>query len=162
MLCYMLLYVSLSLSWVLEQPGFIHPGFLNDMSCNPLKKQDKIPRTSLLTSLNLGAISHGLLLIQRWAKTRQFPLPPLICNASFILSRLSKTIIYKVLLWENDLPPEKLPFRNRSFPHQASLGPFHARVASAGMAFINRWVSDKLGRIGFEFQFNFCFNVVTI
>ena len=84
------------------------------------------------------------------------------CNASFILSTLSRTIIYKVLLWENDLPPEKLPFRNRSFPHQASLGPFHARVASAGMAFINRSVSDKLGRIGFESQFNFCFNVVII
>ena len=50
---------------------------------------------------------------------------------------------------------------NRSFPHQASLGP-DARVASAGMAFINRSVSDKLGRIGFESQFNFCFNVVII
>lgn len=77
--CYVMRYVIICIfvtflgTWTAR---VFHPGFLNDMSCNPLKKQDKFPRTSLLTSLNLGAISHGLLLIQRWAKTRRFPLPP--------------------------------------------------------------------------------------
>ena len=60
---YTCIFVTFLDTLIFGQPGFIHPGFLNDMSCNPLKKPEEIPRTSILMSLNLGAISHGLILI---------------------------------------------------------------------------------------------------